>query len=138
MALGQQAIYTTHLIKCAFNKEPIAERTVRQTIVPNEHRPYLMAQIECIQPKILLVLGKATHDVLLGYDPENTFATSRGQWRDLNQIPVMTSYDPNYLLQNDTLETKRQFWEDMLKILVKLNNPISSKQSNYFLPRTKG
>lgn len=138
MELGQQSIYITHLVKCAPNEDPIASSVVQQTIIPNEHRPYLMAQIKCIQPKVILVLGKACHDALLVSDLENRFAKSIGQWRNLDQIPVMTSYDPNYLLQNDTLETKRQFWEDMLKILAKLKCPITSKQLNYFLPRTKG
>lgn len=138
MELGEQSIYTTHLIKSTPNIDPIAQANVKQTLVPKEHRPYLMAQIECLQPKVLLILGKAIHDVLLGDDPNNTFAKNRGQWRIFNQIPVMSSYDPNYLLQNGTLETKRQFWEDMLKILVKLDYPISNKQSNYFLPRSNG
>ena len=138
MELGEQSIYTTHLVKSALNMDPIAPIAVKQAQVFNEHRPFFMAQIECIQPKILLILGKASHDVLLAHDPEKTFAKDRGQWRYLNQFPVITSYDPSYLLQNDTLETKRQFWEDMLKILKKLGKPISNKQSNYFLPRAQG
>jgi DNA polymerase len=138
MELERHSIYITHLVKCLPNEDPITEIALKKSIVPDEHRPYLMAQIECIQPKILLALGKASHDVLLGHDPENTFAKNRGQWHYFNSIPMITSYDPNYLLYNDTLETKRQFWEDMLKILMKLGKPISNKQSNYFLPRTQG
>lgn len=138
MELERHSIYITHLVKCLPNEDPIAEIALKKSIVPDEHRPYLVAQIECIQPKILLALGKASHDVLLGHDPENTFAKNRGQWRYFNSIPIISSYDPNYLLHNDTLETKRQFWEDMLKILMKLDKPISNKQSNYFLPRTQG
>jgi DNA polymerase len=138
MELERHSIYITHLIKYLPNEDPIAEIALKKNIVLDEHRAYLVAQIECIRPKILLALGKASHDVLLGHDTENTFAKNRGQWRYFNKIPMITSYDPNYLLHNDTLETKRQFWEDMLKILIKLDRPISNKQSNYFLPRTKG
>ena len=116
MELERHSIYITHLIKCLPNEDPIAEIALKKSIVPDEHRPYLLAQIECIQPKILLALGKAIHDALLGHDPENTFAKNRGQWRILIKSQMITSYDPNYLLHNDTLETKRQFWEDMLKI----------------------
>ena len=61
------------------------------------------------QPKILLALGKASHDVLLGHDPENTFAKNRGQWHYFNKIPVISSYDPNYLLHNDTWKQNVNF-----------------------------
>lgn len=138
MELDQQSIYSTHLIKCSPNHDPYDARAVEKNLVPNEHLPYLMAQLECIQPKVLLVLGKACHDILLGNHSDRQFAQNRGQWQNLHQIPVMTSYDPNYLLQNDTLESKRQFWEDMLKLLEKLKKPISRKQANYFLPRNTG
>lgn len=138
MELAEQSIYSTHLIKYSPIENPLVANTVEQEISPHEHLPYLLAQIECIQPKVLLILGKACHDAVLNNTQKVSFAQSRGQWSNLHHVPVLTSYDPNYLLQNDTLETKRQFWEDMLQILVKLERPISNKQSNYFLPRSTG
>ena len=96
-----------------------------------------MAQINCIQPKVILILGKASYDALHGNISKIPFAKSRGQWSNICEIPVMTSYETNYLLQNDSLGTKREFWEDMLKILAKLDYPISDKQKKYFLSRSK-
>ena len=54
MELERHSIYITHLVKCLPNEDPIAEIALEKSILPDEHRPYLMAQIECIQPKILL------------------------------------------------------------------------------------
>jgi DNA polymerase len=136
MELAEQSIYSTHVIKRCPSEDPADANASVQKTSAQEHLPYLWAQIECIQPKVLLILGKACYDAVLNSTHAASFAQNRGQWSNLNHLPVMTSYDPNYLLQNDTLETKRQFWEDMLQILVKLERPISNKQSNYFLPRS--
>jgi DNA polymerase len=138
MELAEQSIYSTHLIKRCPSEDPVDANASAQKTSAQEHLSYLWAQIECIQPKVLLILGKACYDAVLDSTHDVSFAQNRGQWRNWHHLPVMTSYDPNYLLQNDTLETKRQFWEDMLKILVKLGHPISNKQSNYFLPRSSG
>ena len=57
----------------------------------------------------------------------------RGKWENVENIPTIFTYHPSYLLYNNTLRAKRQFWEDMLGVMQKLNIPISQKQKEYFL-----
>ena len=45
----------------------------------------------------------------------------------------MPTYHPAYLLRNQSLSIKREVWEDLLKVLERLELPISDKQRSYFL-----
>jgi len=47
----------------------------------------------------------------------------------------MTTYHPAFLLRSQLITDKRKVWEDMLKVLEKLDKPISEKQRQFF---TKG
>ncbi len=68
-------------------------------------RPYLVEQIEIIQPKVLVALGAVAVEGLLG--SRGTMRELRGRWH---------SYS-----------------EDMLQVLERLERPITEKQRNYFL-----
>jgi DNA polymerase len=57
----------------------------------------------------------------------------RGRWFRFENIPLMVTYHPSYLLRNNTPEAKRQVWEDMLTVLDYLHLPVSDKQRAYFL-----
>jgi uracil-DNA glycosylase len=57
----------------------------------------------------------------------------RGRWHSYNDIPLMITYHPSYLLRNQSPSEKRKVWEDMLQVLERLDRPISQKQRNYFL-----
>jgi DNA polymerase len=50
-------------------------------------------------------------------------------------IPTMPTYNPSYLLHNNTLQTKRKLWEDMLEVMQKLEIEVSPQQKGYFLPK---
>ena len=58
----------------------------------------------------------------------------RGNWQEYRGIPLMPTYHPAYLLRNQSLSEKRKVWEDFLKVMEKLEMPISAKQKNFFLP----
>jgi len=44
----------------------------------------------------------------------------------------MVTYHPSYLLHNPSKSSKRKVWEDMLKVMEKLELPISEKQRSFF------
>ncbi len=94
-------------------------------------RPYLMEQIDIIQPKILVALGAVAVEGLLG--TRGTMRELRGRWHSYNGTPLMITYHPAYLLRNQSPSEKRKVWEDMLLVLERLERPISEKQRRYFL-----
>jgi uracil-DNA glycosylase, family 4 len=97
--------------------------------------PYLKAQIEIIRPKVVVALGNTAVSGLLGPDPSRRMGSIRGTWQDFQDIPMMVTFHPSYLLRNDTMKTKRMVWEDMLQVMERAGLPINEKQRGYFLPK---
>lgn len=95
--------------------------------------PYLRAQIEIVQPKIIIALGKTAVDGLLGFDAKRRMGNIRGQWHTFGKTPLMITFHPSYLLHNNTNRTKRMVWEDMMLVMERVGLPISEKQRGYFL-----
>lgn len=97
--------------------------------------PFLRTQIEVVQPKIIVALGKTAAKGLLGKDGEARMSDLRGRWFEFQGVSLMVTYHPSYLLHNNTLRTKRMVWEDMLMVMEKVTIPISQKQREFFLPK---
>ncbi len=93
--------------------------------------PYLVEQIDIIQPNVLVALGGVAVEGLLGM--RGAMRGLRGRWHTYNGIPLMITYHPAYLLRNQAPSEKRKVWEDMLQVLDRLDQPISERQRNYFL-----
>jgi uracil-DNA glycosylase family 4 len=132
MNFAREDVYIANILKCrpdtppgSFgNRPPTA--TEMQTC-----RPYLVEQIEIIQPSVLVALGAIAVEGVLGM--RATMRELRGRWHTYNGIPLMITYHPAYLLRNQALSEKRKVWEDMLQVLERLERPISERQRNYFL-----
>jgi uracil-DNA glycosylase family 4 len=71
--------------------------------------PYLLKQIEWLQPKIILALGRFAAQSLL--NTKNSLASLRGQVHQFQGVPLIVSYHPAYLLR--TLTDKAKAWEDL-------------------------
>jgi DNA polymerase len=131
MNFAREDVYIANILKCrpdmprgSFgNRAPTP--TEMQTC-----RPYLVEQIEVIQPKVLVALGAVAVEGLLG--TRGTMREMRGRWHAYNGIPLMITYHPAYLLRNQAPSEKRKVWEDMLEVLERLERPISEKQRSYF------
>lgn len=94
--------------------------------------PYLRAQLAIVQPQVVVALGKTAVDGLLGADPKRRMTRIRGHWQEFEGIPVMPTFHPSYLLRNNSKETKRHVWEDMLLVMERVGLPISEKQRGFF------
>jgi DNA polymerase len=94
--------------------------------------PFLMRQIEIIQPKVIVGLGATAVEGLLGHMPTG-ITRLRGNWQSYRSVPVMPTFHPSYLLRNQSWAVKRQVWEDMMQVMERLNMPISEKQKGFFL-----
>ena len=125
-------VYIANILKCrpdtpgqaAGNRPPTPEE--RATCIP-----YLQEQIDLIKPRAIVALGATAVDGLLGKTLGIT--RLRGNWQTYRGIPLMPTYHPAYLLRNQAMSEKRKVWEDILKVMEKLELPISTKQRNFFL-----
>jgi DNA polymerase len=97
--------------------------------------PFLRAQIDVVQPSVLVALGKTALDGLLGAGRFKTLGEARGLWHEFAGKPVMVTYHPSYILREPTNRKKRLIWEDLLKVMDRLGLPVSEKQRAYFLER---
>ena len=132
MGLTRDTVYIANILKCrpdtpgqAFgNRKPTADEM--KTCLP-----YLLAQVDLIQPKVIVALGATAVEGLFG--ERSGITRLRGQFRTFRNIPVMLTYHPAFLLRNQSNSEKRKVWEDLLQVMEKLGMPISGKQRGYFL-----
>ena len=94
--------------------------------------PFLVRQIEIIQPKVIVGLGATAVEGLLG-NMTTGITRLRGNWQSYRGVPIMPTFHPSYLLRNQSWAVKRQVWEDMIQVMERLNMPISEKQRGFFL-----
>jgi len=97
-------VYIGNIVKC----RPPGNRTPEADEIATCF-PYLQRQIELIQPKIIVALGKTAATALLGKDA--TLASLRGRLHDYHGIPLIITYHPAYLLR--TLADKAKAWQDL-------------------------
>lgn len=100
---GRQ-VYIANVLKC----RPPSNRNPE----PGEVtccKPYLQRQIELIQPRLIVTLGKFAAHSLLGQ--EATIASLRGKLHEYQGIPLVATYHPAYLLRK--LTEKARAWEDL-------------------------
>jgi DNA polymerase len=97
-------VYIANVLKCRppENRDPQGEEVKKCD-------PYLKRQVELIQPKLIVALGKFAAQSLLGSD--ETIAAMRGKLHDYNGVPVIVTYHPSYLLRS--LNEKAKAWEDL-------------------------
>jgi uracil-DNA glycosylase len=135
MGLKRSDIYIANVLKCRPDM-PEGSSGNRKPTGPemNTCKPYLLEQIQIIQPKVLVGLGATAMEGLLGVD-KFPITKNRGTWQEFGGIPLMPTFHPAYLLRNQALSEKRRVWEDMLQVLEKLEHPISDKQRSYFLSK---
>jgi uracil-DNA glycosylase family 4 len=132
MGFARGDVYIANILKCRPDMPAGSFGNRPPTPVEMETcRSYLIEQIEIIQPKVLVALGAAAVEGLLG--TRGTMRDLRGRWHSYQGTPLMITYHPAYLLRNQAPSEKRKVWEDMLLVLERLERPISEKQRSYFL-----
>ena len=98
--------------------------------------PFIRAQIEIVQPAMLVALGSTAAQGLLGFGSFKTLGEVRGKWSEFGGRPLMVTYHPSYLLRPPVDNRKKRLvWEDLLKVMERAVLPISEKQRGYFLEK---
>jgi DNA polymerase len=132
MNFAREDVFIANILKC--RPDMPAGSSGNRAPTPTELqtcRPYLLEQIDVIQPSVLVALGAVAVEGLLG--TRAAMRELRGRWHTYNSIPLMITYHPAYLLRNQSPSEKRKVWEDMLQVMERLELPISERQRNYFL-----
>ena len=103
-------VYIANAVKC----RPPSNRTPEPAEMA-ACAPYLKRQIALLQPRLIVLLGRAAVHALLG--EEGSLASLRGKplsYRDgEREIPVVVTYHPAYLLR--TLPDKAKSWQDLCR-----------------------
>lgn len=103
-------VYICNVVKC----RPPENRTP----LPDEMEicgKFLERQILAIAPKAICVLGSTAMKALL--NTKEGITKSRGKWYKWQNIPVMVTYHPSYLLRQYNQEARREAWEDLKTLL---------------------
>src|SRR3984893_7712723 len=132
MGFARDDVYIANILKCRPNIPAGSFGNRAPTPLEMQTcRPYLIEQIDIIQPKLIVALGAAAVEGLLG--TRGTMRELRGRWHSFNGTPLMITYHPAYLLRNQSPSEKRKVWEDMLQVLERLERPVTERQRSYFL-----
>ena len=105
-----QHVFISNVVKCRppGNRSPSPEE-IRLC------KPYLLRQIDLINPKILILLGATALKSMVGQDQKITRV--RGTWISIGHRLAMPVYHPSALLRNPAL--KKEAWEDFKKVVYK-------------------
>ena len=111
MKLTRDDVYIANVIKCRppENRNPEPDEL-------DACRPFIQQQVELIQPKVIVTLGRFGLQSLTG--KSYGIMAVRGQWLDYNGIKLMPTYHPAYLLRNPA--AKKEVWADMKKVMAEL------------------
>lgn len=100
----REEVYIANIVKC----RPPGNRDPRPDEVA-ACRQYLERQIDLIQPKVIVALGRVAAQTLLGNDL--ALGKMRGEWWLYHGVELRVTYHPAALLRNAQL--KRPAWEDL-------------------------
>ena len=107
IGLTRDQVYIANVIKC----RPPGNRNPEPDEVAS-CEPFLFRQIDVIQPKVIVPLGKfAAQSLLKTMDP---ITRLRGRQFDYRGAVLIPTFHPAYLLRNPS--AKREVWEDMKKV----------------------
>lgn len=112
MKLTREEVYICNVLKCRppDNRDPNPEEVMHC-------EPYLVRQLELIQPKVIVALGRISAQTLL--KTEKSLSSLRGSWHSYHGIPLRATFHPAYLLRKP--DDKRLAWDDVKEILKFLN-----------------
>lgn len=109
IGLERQAVYIANILKCRppDNRDPQASEVLAC-------EPYLRRQVQLIQPKLILAVGRVAAQNLL--KTETSIGKLRGKQYTYPEtdIPVLVTYHPAYLLRSPM--EKRKTWQDLLMV----------------------
>ena len=101
---SRDRVFIANILKCRppNNRDPKAEESAAC-------RGYLQRQIELVEPKIILAVGRIAAQLLL--ETDEPVGRLRGSRHQLGDTPLVVTYHPAYLLRSPS--QKRKAWDDL-------------------------
>ena len=113
----REQVYICNVLKCRppGNRDPLADEVECCT-------PYLRRQIELIQPRVLLAVGRFAAQTLVGSDaPLGRLRTGVHSYEG---VPVVVTYHPAYLLRSP--DQVRRCWDDLQRLRQVVDRAVSA------------
>ncbi|MEZ4359666.1 MAG: uracil-DNA glycosylase [Kofleriaceae bacterium] len=111
MGWSRRTVYIANLLKCRppNNRDPAPDEA-------SECRPFLVAQLGAIAPRIVVALGRPAANALLGMDAP--IGALRGKFHERLGVKIMPTFHPAYLLREPG--RKRDAWSDLKLVMAEL------------------
>lgn len=110
MQFSREEVYIANIVKCRppDNRVPTPEEA--QCCIG-----YLKRQIELVRPEVIVLLGATAVKYLLNVT--NGISRLRGRWLSYENIPVMATFHPAFLLRQES--AKRETWNDLQQVMAR-------------------
>lgn len=114
MKFERADVFITNVVKC----RPPNNRTPHRDEI-ERCSAYLIGQIRLIQPKVIVSLGKVATNFFV--PSPSGMSNLRGQFHLWNEIQIMPTFHPSYLIRNEgNREIRKMVWDDMQKVMALL------------------
>jgi len=111
MGLQRKDVYICNVVKCRPPENRTPEPDEVQTC-----SPFLLRQIDVINPKVIVCLGAVAAKTLL--QTNRGVSQYRGEWQEWRGRRLIATYHPAYLLRNPN--AKGEVWRDLQKVMAEL------------------
>jgi DNA polymerase len=111
MGLKREQVYIANIVKC----RPPGNRTP-EYVEATTCSPFLLAQIDVVQPKVIVALGGTAATYLLGV--KQSLSSLRGQWYSARGAKVVVTYHPAFLLRDPRM--KGEAWKDLQRVMTEM------------------
>lgn len=111
MGLQRKDVYICNVVKC----RPPENRTPEKDEV-STCSPFLIRQLDVINPKVIVCLGSVAAQTLLQIN--RGISHFRGEWLNFRGKKLLATYHPAYLLRNPS--AKSEVWKDLQKVMAEL------------------
>lgn len=113
MNLPRDEVYICNILKCRppNNRDPHPDEVA-------QCEPYLVRQLDLVQPKVICCLGRIAAQTLL--KTTESLGRLRGKWHRYHGIPLRVTYHPAYILRQhgeSLRDAKQKTWMDVLEVL---------------------
>jgi uracil-DNA glycosylase len=111
MGLQRKDVYICNVVKCRppENRAPEKDEVACCS-------PFLLRQLDAINPKVIVCLGSVAAQTLL--ETNRGISHFRGEWLEFRGRKLLATYHPAYLLRNPA--AKGEVWKDLQKVMAEL------------------
>ena len=108
LGLNREEVYIANVVKSRppGNRDPEADEIAACL-------PFLKKQIQAIRPQVIVLLGRIAVQALLG--TKEPLTRLRGRWQRYDNIRVMPTFHPSYLLRFP--KERHKTWDDMQQVM---------------------